>query len=332
MVYYKYAIGNRLLLVSDTATALRLAAEAMQFANETKDSLHLGLAYFNYGMVYGYKEITDSDSWYFMQAASYLKNGKDGGTLLDAYHNLAEMMRIQGDDANAEKYLLHTLEITKKRNEILPLAVEYEALYQVEDALGRTERAKAYLDSAGFYYTKGKLPNEPSLLRMKGDYALNHGSEDTALHFYNTSIQAYLRNGDSLNAAIAMLNKARVFSKKNKIDSVAAYLLGMKKWIQPKMLPLTALKEYYKTILSLPTKMLGDTQRIRLGNDYAALLTSMLEQNQKLIGTEYRHQTEQAQKDAILLRKTFESARRQKTIWILSVSILLNQHLRANAL
>lgn len=160
--YYKYATSNRLLFANDTAAGQQIAGEAMQLAQQTGDSVHLGLAHFCFGMVYGFREIVDSSSHYFMQTAEYLKSekgGKDAGTLLDAYHNLAEMMRIQGDYVNAKKYLLHIVEVTKRRNEPRELAQEYGALYEVEEALGRTTFAHAYLDSSQKYYSIAKVPH-----------------------------------------------------------------------------------------------------------------------------------------------------------------------------
>lgn len=325
--YYKYAVGNRLLLANDTATSYKVSKEAMQLAKQTGDSVYLGIAHFCFGMLYGYKEFTDSSSYYFMQAAEYLKTGtggKDAGTLLDAYDNLAEMMRIQGDYVNAEKYVLRTVEVTKKRNEIREVAQEYGSLYEIEEALGRSNLAKAYLDSSEKYYGKAKVAHPPYLLRMKGENELEHGSPERSLLYFDSSFRIFSLAGDSLNAGMALLSKVRAFNKMNKFDSSAVNLRFIEKMVQPKTLPLTALREYYIAKLSLPKNFLSAAEREKLSNAYITLLNSFLEKNSKLIGTQYSHQMEQAEKDKLILQQTLQSTRRGKTITQLWAGIIVS--------
>lgn len=318
--FYKYAVTNRLILANDTAAGRALALEAVRLAARTGDSLHLGDAAFCMGMLHGYTEATDSSSYYFRRCAEFLENGQDKSAQLDAWHNLAEMTRIQGDYVAAEKYLLKNLDATRTRNEPRVQAIEYGSLYEVEEALGRAELAKAYLDSSTMFYAKAGVLDDPWLLRTHGDHALKWGRPDTALSFYRRAFHGFLQAGDSTKAATTCLNMARAFSKVGSTDSAAAFLRKAESFAAPASMPLTSQRAYYGAKLDLPEGSLSPSEQTRLSAEYITLLNSFLEKNQKLIGTQYMHEMEQQEKDQLILRKTLQSARRGRLIWALGIS------------
>ncbi len=318
--YYKYAVFNRLTLANDTAAGRGLAAEAMALAYETGDSLHLGSAAFCMGMLHGYTEATDSSSYYFRRCAEFLENGQDNSALLDAWHNLAEMMRIQGDYVNAEKYLLKNLEVTRRRAEPRAQALEYSSLYDVEEALGRSARAKAYLDSAAMFYATAGAPDDPTLLRTQGDYTLKYGHPDTALSLYRRAFAGFLQTGDSINASNACLNIGRSFAQIGATDSAVLFFRKAEAFARPASLPLTSQKKYFELARCLPAGTFSASESARLSEEYIALLSTFLEKNERLIGTQYTHETEQRAKDRTILQKTLQSERRGRLIWVLGIS------------
>ena len=321
--YYKYATGNRLLFAADLPAATATARQAMHDAELSGDSLQLGIASFCYGMVYGYREISDTSSLYFIRAAELLKGGKDWGTLLDSWNNLAEMSRLQGDYENAEQYILEAHRSTATRNEPRQMANEFAMLFEVNNAMDRNRQAKLYLDSATQYFTQTNDLSSAQYATAKGSYFLKHGIADSAVAWFRRAYTARLESGDTISAAIATVALAEAWASTHDNDSVHHALLHAARLARPSALPPTARKTFFRLKLALPSAYITPAERAALSAASIELLEQMLANNQKLAGTQYRHSMEQVRKDNIILGKTLQSAQRGQWIWLLCGALLL---------
>ncbi|MEZ4883681.1 MAG: histidine kinase [Chitinophagales bacterium] len=318
MSYYRYGVFNRAALAQDLETATELAQSSMTIAKLTNDSTFLGHANYNIAILYGAQDILDSASYYFLRSIDYLASGQDWGAELDAWTNLAEMTKMQGDLLTAEKYKLAVLNRTRMRKDKREMGFMYLSLVDLYIEMDKLPQSRQYLDSATYVLQVFDDTLNTNLLEMKGRHALAQSNFDRALFYFHLLQEKSIVNQDISSFTRTLFKLAFTHSQLNNPDSARYYLRLFEENSGPQQLSKEQQLKYAETKFKLKDVNTSTKETIDNLTTINRLLNEKIEQNKNLFGTKRLHQIEQAEKDKIILQQTVQNQNKNLTItWLI---------------
>ncbi|MCU0370009.1 MAG: tetratricopeptide repeat protein [Bacteroidales bacterium] len=216
-------LANR-SLNSDPEATILYGIQAKELAERLNYKRGLGYALKSIGMGHYFKAEYDDVLIYWQQSLSTFDSIGENSGVANMANNLGMVHFNQGDDTKAIEYLLQSLKVAEEIEDKLRIAtalVNIGAVYSNKEATH---------DMALQYYTRSlPLSMELGNYEAIGTVAVNMGElflkrnqYDSALFYFNTSLDAYERVG-SVKVAYTLNNIGKVYAQQGDFEQAVKF-------------------------------------------------------------------------------------------------------------
>ncbi len=320
--FYKYITYNLCVHQNEFEKAHNIALEHLNYSKKLNHERYIASAYSNIALTFAIRDISDSASFYYLNAIEFAKKVKDSATLRSCHVNIVSTYLRQNNYKKGLEYSLLALEDAKNKKDTSLIANINNNVSSIYKKLADTANATAAIIEAYNLYPHLKSTSlKISILNSMSAYLQESKKYDSAISFYNELENLSNKIADTVHLTDAMIGKAYIYFRMKNFIAAKKDIDKAKVLKEGTILPLNKALNYYQVRYEIYKKIEDNAEALLANENYVILSDSLYKNNEGKITLQTETEIKQKEFEKNIAEKQLKITQKNSTIALLLTGI-----------